>query len=124
MDGMSAPSNRTEFRRDTTTTAHRHGSRRSNGSRVRNWSAGVRSRAVSHGSIRSMQEGRDPTFRTTANFADSSDGSQPGQSVKWRCFAVYEGETALVTNGVLEGAGSHARALPVCANEHAADLVQ
>ena len=33
MDGMSPPSNRTGFRRDTTTTAHRPGSRQSNGSR-------------------------------------------------------------------------------------------
>src|SRR6202043_936197 len=32
MDGMSPPSNRTGFRRDTTTTAHRPGSRQSNGS--------------------------------------------------------------------------------------------
>src|SRR5215475_13853227 len=35
MDGMSPPSNRTGFRRDTTTTAHRPGLRQSNGSRVR-----------------------------------------------------------------------------------------
>src|SRR5688572_1072402 len=35
MDGMSPPSNRTGFRRDTTTTAHRPGSRQSNGSRPR-----------------------------------------------------------------------------------------
>src|SRR5258708_3476572 len=33
MDGMSPPSNRTGFRRDSTTTAHRPGSRQSNGSR-------------------------------------------------------------------------------------------
>ena len=32
MDGMSPPSNRTGFRRDTTTTAHRPGSRQSNAS--------------------------------------------------------------------------------------------
>jgi SAM-dependent methyltransferase len=36
MDGMSLPSNQTGFRRDTTTTAHRPGSRQSNGSR---WSS-------------------------------------------------------------------------------------
>jgi hypothetical protein len=46
MYGMSPPSNRTGFRRDTTTTAHRPGSRQSNGSRLRDWSAGSRSRAV------------------------------------------------------------------------------
>src|SRR5438128_4634963 len=34
MDGMSPPLNRTGFRRDTTTTAHRPGSRQSNGSSV------------------------------------------------------------------------------------------
>jgi len=48
----------------------------------------------------------------------------PGQRVKWRCFAVYEGETALVTNGVLEVTGRHPRALPFYANDHAADLVK
>ena len=36
MDGMSPPSNRTGFRRDTTSTAHRAGSRQSNGSRLPN----------------------------------------------------------------------------------------
>jgi hypothetical protein len=39
MDGMSPPSNRTGFRRNTATTAHRPGSRQSNGSRLRDWSA-------------------------------------------------------------------------------------
>jgi ubiquinone/menaquinone biosynthesis C-methylase UbiE len=39
MDGRSPPSNRTGFRPDTTTTAHRRGSRQSNGSRLRDWSA-------------------------------------------------------------------------------------
>jgi SAM-dependent methyltransferase len=39
VDGMSPPSNRTGFRRDTTTPAHPPGSRQSNGSRLRDWSA-------------------------------------------------------------------------------------
>src|SRR4249919_94820 len=39
MDGISPPSNRTGFRRDSTTTAHRPGSRQSNGSRLRDSSA-------------------------------------------------------------------------------------
>src|ERR1039457_4837459 len=50
MDGMSPPSNRTGFRRDTTTTAHRPGSRQSNGSRLRTGRPGERSRAVTHDS--------------------------------------------------------------------------
>jgi SAM-dependent methyltransferase len=39
LDGMSPPSNRTGFRRDTTTMAHRPGWRPSKGSRLRDWSA-------------------------------------------------------------------------------------
>ncbi len=55
--------------------------------------------------------------------------SQPGQSHKTLDEAhlvrdVYEGETTLVTNGVLEVTGRHPRTLPVYANDHAADLVK
>jgi hypothetical protein len=39
-------------------------------------------------------------------------------------FAGYEGETALVTNDVLEVMGRHPRTLPVSANDHAADRVK
>jgi len=49
VDGMSLPSNRTGFRRDTTTTAHRPGSRQLNGSRLRTGRPGERSRAGLHG---------------------------------------------------------------------------
>src|SRR6266436_1813567 len=54
---MSPPSNRTGFRRDTTTTAHRPGSRQSNGSRLRGTGRrGERSRAVTHDSHPSRPE--------------------------------------------------------------------
>src|SRR3989442_14634737 len=91
MDGMSPPSNRTGFRRDTTTTAHRHGSRQSNGSRLRDWSALCRSPGRACGVERPehpparqlprLRVGGDPTgrriLRRTDPLTDRLDRGQP-----------------------------------------------
>src|ERR1022692_1931619 len=99
MDGMSPPSNRTGFRRDTTTTAHRPGSRQSNGSSLRDWSA--RSRRAGPGMVDNGCCLREQPFVRNADLEQVTVAA-PGHAAVPGGASALAGTVALAGTAVLD----------------------